>query len=376
MAHMTSRERLTHGERIRIIAAALVAVALLAAAAATWYFRDSLFPTGGTTLSAADAQTEAGYSFDPGSDQCFAVVGRLLAVGSGSGYALLSPSGETVASQSASPADPAVVSCADYAAFFDTEGQTLCFLDADGTLSQYDCGGSIVSVRCGASGHLAVVSSLAGYRAAVTVLNAAHEPIYRWYSAESYVLSAHVSPDGRRLAVLCPDESGSKVRFFSLASEEPLAVFSVSDTVLLELCWLSGERLCAFSAERAVFFTSGGEWAGAYDFSGRYLTAYDSGSGFVCFALSPYRSGSGATVVTIDGSGKELSSTAFAGEILSLDAAGNEFLVFDTASAVLFGANGSKKGTLSDVSGFKKALIRSKGEALLVAAGFAEVYKF
>lgn len=376
MAHTTSREPLSRSERLRIAAAAVLAVLLLAAAAATWYFRDRLFGAGGRELSAASAQTEAGYSFEPGSGQCFAAVGRLLAVGSNSGCALLLPNGDTAASQSASLADPAVVSCADYAAFFDTEGQTLYFADADGSLSQYDCGGAIVSVRCSASGHLAVVSREAGYRALVTVLNAAHEEVYRWYSSESYVLAAHVSPDGRKLAVLCPGEKGSQVKFFSLVSETQLSAFSVSDTVLLELCWLSGDRLCAFCADRAVFFTAGGEWAGAYDFAGRYLTLYAAGSNFVCFALSPYRSGSGATVVSVDSSGKELSSTTFAGEILSLDAAGNEFLVFDTANAVLFGANGAKKGTLSDVSGFKKALIRTKGEALLVAAGFAEVYKF
>lgn len=376
MAHITSREPLSRSERIRIAAAAVLAVLLLAAAAATWYFRDRLFASDGSMRSVSEAQTEAGYSFDPGSDQCFAAVGKLLAVGSGSGYALLAADGETIASQSASLADPAVVSCTDYAAFFDSDGQTLYFLDADGAASQYDCGGAIVSVRCGTSGHLAVVSREAGYRALVTVLNAAHEEVYRWYSSESYVLTAQVSPDGRKLAVLCPDESGSQVKFFSLASEGQLAAFSVSDTILLELGWLASDRLCAFSADGAVFFTAGGEWAGAYDFAGRYLGAYAVGSHFVCFALSPYRSGSGATVVTVDGSGKELSSTTFAGEILSLDAAGNEFLVFDTANAVLFGANGTKKGTLSDVSGFKKALIRSKGEALLIAAGFAEVYKF
>lgn len=376
MAHTTSREPLSRRERIRIAAASVLAVLLLAAAAATWYFRDRLFASDGSMRSVSDAQTEAGYSFDPASGQCFAAVGKLLAVGSNSGYALLAGGGETIASQSAALADPAVVSCADYAVFFDTEGQTLYFADADGTLSQYDCGGPIVSVRCSASGHLAVVSREAGYRAAVTVLNAAHEEVYRWYSSENYVLSAHVSPDGRKLAVLCPDDSGSRVKFFSLVSEETLAAFSVSDTILLDLCWLSGDRLGAFSADGAVFFTANGEWAGAYDFAGRYLTAYAAGSNFLCFALSPYRSGSGAAVVTVDGSGKELSSTTFAGEILSLDAAGNEFLVFDTANAVLFGANGTKKGTLSDVSGFKKALIRNKGEALLIAAGFAEVYKF
>lgn len=376
MARTTKRKPLSRSERLRIFVSSIAAVAMLAAAAAMWYFRDSLFSGEGSTLSAAQTQTQATYSFDPGNNPCYAMVGKLLAVGTNSGYSLLSPDGTAISSQNASLDSPAVVSCADYAAFFDTDGQTLYFLGADGSASQYDCGGNILSVRCGTSGHLAAVSRQAGYRAVVTVLNPAHEPIYRWYSSENYVLSAHVSPDGRKLAVLCLTTGGSEVKFFSLASDTQLAAFSVSDTILLDICWLSGEKLGAVSADRAVFFTSGGEWAGAYDFAGRYLTAYDAGSSFLCFALSPYRSGSGATVVTVDPSGKELSSTEYAGEILSIDAAGNEFLVLDTACATLYGTNGAKRGTLSDVGGFKQALIRNKGEALLVAAGFAEVYKF
>lgn len=374
MARTSKRKPLSRGERIRIILSAFVAAALLTAAAAMWYF--NRFSADGNTLSAAQTQTQAAYSFDPGSNPCYATVGKLLAVGTSSGYSLLSPDGTTLSAQSASLASPAVVSCSDYAAFFDTDGQTLYFLGADGSVSQYDCGGSIVSVRCGTSGHLAVVSRQAGWRAMVAVLNPSHQEIYRWYSSESYVLAAQTSPDGRKLAVLCLTSGGSEVKFFSLAGETQLAAFSVSDTVLLDLCWLSGDKLGAFCADRAVFFTSGGEWAGAYDFAGRYLTLYSSGSGFVCFALSPYRSGSGATVVAVDSSGKELSSTEYAGEILSVDAAGNEFLVLDTVCATLYGTNGSKRGTLSDVGGFKQALIRNKGEALLVAAGFAEVYKF
>lgn len=376
MAQTSKGDRLSRRERIRVAVGAAIAILLLMGAVACWYFRDALFPPAGATLSAAQTQAEIGYDFEPGANQCFAAVGKLLAVGSSSGYELLSPDGAALVSQSASLTAPAVVSCADYAAFFDSDGQTLYFADADGTTAQYDCGGDIISVRCSMSGHVAVVSREAGWRALVTVLDGSHEVVYRWYSSERYVLSAHISPDGRRLAVLCPGTDGSEVKFFSLTSETQLAAFSVSDTVLLDLCWLSGDRLCAFSAENAVFFSPGGEWVGAYDFAGRYLTMYDAGSGFVCFALSPYRSGSGASVVTVDTSGRELSTTQYAGEILSIDASGGELLVLDTSSAVLCASTGSKRGTLSDVSGFKKALIRNKGEALLVAAGFAEVYKF
>ncbi len=376
MARTTRKNPLSRSERLRIAAAAVAAILLLSAAGATWYFRDRLFGRGTAVISAAQASTQAAFDFEPGSGQCFAAVGKLLAAATNSGYALLSPDGTPLCAESAPLGSPAVVSCSDYAAFFDLEGQTLYFADADGRLSSHDCGGGIVSVRCSASGHLAVVSRQAGWRALVTVFNRAHEPVYRWYSSENYVLSAHVSPDGRKLAVLCPGSGGSEVKFFSLASEDPLAAFSVSDTVLLDLCWLGSDRLCAVSSAGAVFFGADGQWAGAYDFGGRYLTMYDAGSSFVCFALSPYRSGSGASVAAVSGDGKELSATECAGELLSLDAAGSEFLILDTGSVVLYGANGAKRGTLSDVSGFKQALIRNRGEALLLAAGFAEVYKF
>ncbi len=378
MAENQSKPRLvlSRADRIRLIVGGLLALLLLLGSAGLWLFRDRFSPD---TLSRSPSTGEltASYSYEPAATQRFACIGSSLVILRPSGFELLDENGQTLASRVSAMEEPALSAGDEYAALYDLGGRSLFWLHEDGGITEHSFAGSILLAEVSESGHCVVVSRETGYHALVSVWDPDHQEIYRWYCASAWVLGAEMSPDGKTLAVLCSSGSGSEVKFFTLDSEKQQAAFTVSDTVLLDLSWLSDTELCAFSHERALFFSAEGTWSGTYDFGGKYLSAYaKGGDGFISFALSPYRSGTTAAVISLDAGGRLLGEADFDSSILSMHARDSELLVLGAGSARLYSPSLSEKGEATGLGGFKQAILRSKGEALLLAAGFAEVYKF
>jgi len=372
-----SKEKLSRRERRRVAVWMIAAVVLLAAAAATWFFRDR-FGTDGLSLTKSPETTAAGgFSYDSGSDQAFASAGQGLAVVTASGFELLNADGTVAASRVMGLDCPTVAACADYAVFYDLGGTSCVIADASGETTDLSVSGGILSVTVSEDGYLAVAAQQTGYRALVTVYSPKHEAIYEWYSASAWVMSAYVSPDSRSLAVLSYTSSGSKIIFLSLTSGTELASFAASGTVLLGMRWISSGSLVAYSTEQALFFDADGSWSGTYSFGGQYLTGCSlDGDGFAAFAVSQYPSGTSGTLLTLNQDGSVRGTAELKSELLSISASGNELLVLCSGGANLYSASLSQKGSLSDVAGYKCALLRDHESALLLASDYAEVYKF
>ncbi len=371
-------ERLSRKDRRRTVTSLIAAIVLFAACILLWLFRDRFDQDSLVILSGErTAEAEAEYVFDFGAGQVFATAGKGLAAANGTGIQLMDADGSIAVSRLYQMESPAIAAGDDGAVFYDVGGTTLCAAYFDGTVRELRAPGTILSATMSDGGYLAVTTDYTGYRALVTVYDPQLDPVYEWYSSSAWVMSAEVSPDNRELAALSYTASGSEVRFFQLTSEDQQAVFSVTDTLLLDVHWLSQDRLCAYSAEQAIFFTDGGQWSGTYSFNGQYLTGVSfGGEGFAAFALSRYRAGSASALVTLDTSGRVLGEKDILSEIVSLTASGTEVLVLLPDGAELLSSSLSDKGSLTGLTGFKFALLRGRGEALLVSANYAEVYSF
>ena len=377
----TPEERqLSRRDRTYLIISAIALIVLVAALITIWVIRDRFssddFTVNNPRSAASAPKADDEYLFDTSTGQTFASVGRGLAIASGSGLELLDGDGQLVASQLFQMVDPAITSCADYAVFYDLGGTGIYAAFLDGTVRELTAAGRIFSATVSSGGYLTVVTECSGYRGLVTVYDATLKEVYMWYSSSAWIISAEVSPDNRSLAVLSYTSSGSEVRLFSLSSEEQQAAFSVSDTILLDAHWFTSSQLCAYSSGEAFFFGSDGKWTNTYSFDGKYLVGCAFGEGFVTFALSPYRSGTTATLVSLDIGGRELGSADVQSELISLVASGTEVLSLCPDSATLYSSSLAEKGRLTGLTGFKCGLIRSRGEALLISSGFAEIHTF
>ncbi len=357
--------------------ALVAALVLLVATAVVYVYRDSFSPDG-MILSADKASTPNDeYVFDAGSGQAFAAAGKGLAVANSGGLELLDGSGAPVTSMVMQMENPTAAGCSDFAVFYDLGGTHMAVAWFDGTVEELTPAGNIISATVSETGFIAVTTEYTGRRALVTVYDPDLEEVYRWYSSSAWVLSAHVSPDGRKLAVLSYTVSGSEVRFFELSQEGQKGTFFVADTVLLDVHWFSSDRLCALSGEQVFFFNAQGEWQNTYAFAGQYLVGYTfDGANCAAFALSPYRAGTTATLVSLDPTGVELGTAEVDSGIVCLTASDLEIMVLCSDGATLYNSSLSEKGQLTGLPGFKYALLRSRGEALLIASNYAEVYTF
>ena len=368
---------LSRADRIRLIAGGILALLFLAGTAAVWLLRDRFGPDDRSRHSTEPAELAGTYTYEAAGDQSFACLGSALVAARGSGFELLDENGQRAAARVTAMQTPVISAGEDYAAVYDLGGKNLFWLGADGSIREQSFDGDILLAEVSPSGHCAVICRETGYNALVSVWDPEHREIYRWYAGSAWPLGAALSPDGKTLAVLCVSGSGSEVKFFALDQESQKAAFSVSDTVLLDLHWFSNHELCAYSDERALFFSADGAWSATYDFGGKYLSGCaKGGDGFISFALSLYRSGSASTLVSLDAGGRVLGERETDSQLLSMQARDSELLVLCAGGATLYSPSLSEKGRADNLSGFKQAILRSKGEALLLAAGFAEIYKF
>ena len=368
---------LSHRDMVGAVISLVAAAVLFAATLVVWIYRDSFSPDGMILSADNTAVAREEYVFDAGSGQAFAAAGQGLAVANASGFELLDGEGTAVTSMVMQMENPAAAGCSDFAVFYDLGGRRLAVARFDSTVEELSIDGDIISATVSESGYTVVTTRQTGYRALVRVYDPNLDPVYEWYSSSAWVISGAVSPDGRKLAVLSYTASGSEVRFFSLSREEQQAVFSVEDTILLDLHWFSSSRLCALSSGQALFFNDDGQWQDTYSFAGQYLISYTfDSSNCMALALSPYRAGTTATLVSLDSTGAVLGTAEVNSELVCLTASDLEIMVLCSDGAVLYTSSLGEKGRLNGLPGFKYGLLRSRGEALLIASNYAEVYTF
>ena len=368
---------LSRRDLVGAIISMTAALVLLAATVVIWIYRDSFSPDA-LVLSVDTAATPKDeYIFDAGSGEAFAAAGQGLAVANASGLELLDSSGTPVTSMLMQMESPTATGCNDFALFYDLGGRRMAVARLDGTVEEISVKGDILSATVSEGGYIAVTTRSTGFRALVTVYGPELDAVYEYYSSSAWVISGAVSPDGRKLAVLSYTASGSEVRFFRLDSKEQQAAFPVDDTILLDLHWFSSDKLCALSSDQALFFNGSGEWENTYSFEGQYLIGYTfDGGNCAAFALSPYRAGTTATLVSLDSSGDKLGTAEIQSELVCLTARDLEIMVLCSDGAILYNSSLTEKSRLTGLPGFKYGLLRDRGEALLIASNYAEVYTF
>ena len=364
---------------IRSTLAVLTTIALVAAGVLAFIYRDYLSQESLRSLFSGDGAAPSGgepFTYENGSNQTFALAGDGLAVASGSGIQLLDENGREVFSRVTSMENPAVSACRELALFYDVGGDLCVAAGFDGSSRTVDAGQGIISGSVNASGYFTVISEEAGYRALVHVYDSSCRELYRWYAGTGWPVKALVSPDNRRLAVLCVTDEGSAIVLFRLDSEDEQARIAYPGALLFDMYFMSGSRLCAIGEQGVYFAGTDGTPAAEYRFDGQYLMAYDFGStSFAALYTSPYRAGGGA-LVTLDENGNVLGSLQPESAISAISAAGRQLMAVSSGGIGLYSQSLEPRGAQPGLVTAKAALLRPKGDALLLSSYFAQIHTF
>lgn len=145
-------------------------------------------------------------------------------------------------------------------------------------------------------GFYAEIGDEPGYLGSVTVFNKDGDAVYKWYSANGYIISADVSDNGKHLAVACEESGRGKIHIFRLDSTEEKGLFE-SDEIIVEVQYL-GNKLCALTEHGAYFVSDMGNTKKHVKFDG-YLGEYSFSDGAITAEVRGHLSGGVSRIIKL-----------------------------------------------------------------------------
>lgn len=320
------------------------------------------------------------YSFSNDRSNVFALLGDHLIIASTTNVSVLGSDGSIVCSENVKLTTPAIAVGGQTAAVYDIGGQSLLIFSSSGLVRDMsgELSGSILSVSLNSSDYMALNTEKSGYKSAVTMYDASGEKVLAFNSSEHYVIDAAVLRDCKHMAAVTLSESGgtfaNTVSVYSLGSDQPTAVNTLTGSLLLSTGSVAGTLAC-LTDEGLALFTAEGSLSGSYRYEYPYLRGQRlNGENFAALLLSRYRSGSTMKLVTVAQDGSTLASLDTTGEVLSMSAAGKYIAVLYSDSLVIYTPQLQEYARLDGTEYARSVLMRTDGTAVLVGSSSAWLY--
>lgn len=232
------------------------------------------------------------------------------------------------------------------------------------------------------NGYCALITREKGYKAQVIVYSPEGEVVYKWHSADNYILDAAVSYDNRVLAVATADFSkktaSGGLMFFNFSQEKPYAGQVLENNIIMQLKYTGKDSLLAVGDIGTAVFNGLGEKKAEYSYEGKKLTNYDIGTdNSVVLSLHGSDSVLSDTEIKIlNNNLEEKGSYISSGDVLCIDAVKGKVLLVCDRKLVLVSSRGNELKKLDVNKDIKSAVLFGNGEDVLIASGSrAEIVK-
>ncbi len=244
-----------------------------------------------------------------------------------------------------------------FAAAYAEGGRSVVYSDGEVINADND----IICADVNEKGYLALCTKEPGYMGSVTVYSPEKSPVYKWYCAKQSLISAAVSPDGERLAVLT-DEG---IRLFSLDSETERGFFECAN--LRGIVWI-GERVCGIGEHGAYVCDDKGRIRGKREFPGKNTGKFGVLDKKLIIEVREYAFG-GDGGVYILGDGLDIKGRISPGaELWYLDCRNKKIAIL-TQNGVSVYSDKAKILLSENAAGAKEVLLSDKGDVIAVGGG-------
>lgn len=364
----------------------LLTLALILGAVALVVFRDQLnfdalkryFTY--RSLERSDTGQAQSFHYDSGGKGGFEGLGDDLFIWSTSGVQLYSSGGVEYLTDPFVFSRPVAAVSGSRALVYDAGGTALRVYAGRERVFTLDAtqGREILSARLNSAGWLTVTAKEPGYKGAVTIYNADYQAVVSYRISSRFVMDGILSDDGKTVAILTAGQEGdifeSSLSLYTLDGDEPFATCSLGNNVILALNW-SGGSFWALGEIGLSTVSSAGVLTGQYDYGGRYLKNYSlDGDGFATLLLGKYRAVSGASLITVDSSGKELAVLELEDQVLDLASAGRYTAVLTAGGLDIYTKDLKPYGFLENTAGVRDVVLRDDGTAFLVTGEDARLF--
>lgn len=232
------------------------------------------------------------------------------------------------------------------------------------------------------NGYFAIVTREKGYKACVTVYSPKCEVIYKWHSADNYIIDVDVSYDNKCLAVATADFStdvaSGGLMFFNFSQEKPYAGQILENNIVMDIEFIGKNSLLAVGDIAVNVFGGDGEKKKEFLFEDKKLTNYHIGTeDNVVLALAEGDSVlTDSQIVILNNDLKQRGQYTVKGAVTSLDFVSDRVLLSADRNLILLNSKGKELKTVNLNKDIKKAvLFGNKKEALVASGGVAEVVK-
>lgn len=373
---------------IRLVAL-LVTAALLLGALALVVYRDELnldalkrwFDY--RNLETSQSGEAAPFSHAGGKQASFAYLDNGILMASDTGARYYPFSGELYAEEVHGFEHPVLTQSKSCGVVYDAGGEDLFLfrgmeeafhLDLDGQ-------GELLSARPNDAGWLAVTTHGGGFRGSVAVYDTpynAQEPLIRIDLSSTFVVDAAVSPDCKTVAVATMGQEGgsfqSQIRFYPVDQEEPSAVVSLGNTMVLELDY-EEETLWVLGEEQVSVIQADGTVSGTYSLGRNYLKGCSlGGDGYALLLLGRYQAGSAERAVVVGADGGELASLALPSGVLDFDAAGRYVALLTGDRLDIYTSDFTSYSGLDQTQNARHLALNDAGAAMLANSQQAWLY--
>lgn len=271
------------------------------------------------------------YDFEAGLNTVYEPFGAGLAVASGDTYSFISGLGDSSYSIQLRYNDPAIRVSRDYVLLYDRNGTGFCVANGYAEYLNANTDSPILTAAMNQKGDFALVTDQTGYRSAVTVYDSRQRLLCQWLTAQYYVMTASVSPDGEHFAALCLGQNGmalvTRVLYFAIGEEQPAWTVDLGEKQVYSITHDKSGGLVIVCDDGVARYQDG-QCTASLDFD-RSLRLFSAVEG--SDVLLAFEDGSRGTFVQVLGNGlSPLWSGSYTGLPRAIDCRGGTFALLMT----------------------------------------------
>ncbi len=314
------------------------------------------------------------YDFEAGLNTVYEPFGAGLAVASGDTYSFVSGLGDSSYSIQLRYNDPAIRVSRDYVLLYDRNGTGFCVANGYAEYLNENTDSPILTAAMNQKGDFALVTDQTGYRSAVTVYDSRQRLLCQWLTAQYYVMTASVSPDGEHFAALCLGQNGmalvTRVLYFAIGEEQPAWTVDLGEKQVYSITHDKSGGLVIVCDDGVARYQDG-QCTASLDFD-RSLRLFSAVEG--SDVLLAFEAGSRGTFVQVLGDGlSTLWSGSYTGLPRAIDCRGGTFalLMTDRLETVRYVGETIVRDTL-EMSGPRDVAVSPEGDPILFYSDRAE----
>ena len=252
-------------------------------------------------------------SYPSGTNKCMLPFGNGLALSNDKTLTFELPSNYSQMEMNLSYANPVMRASNQYLLVFDRGAYRFTVTNTLSELYSQTMQSPVTNADISSNGSVAIVTDEAGYKSAVTVYNIDNEQLYKWSSPDYYIMSAVLSPDGKRLALFCFRQEGltlsSKLFFTDIDStekpseSETITNVDMNGSLVLGMKYLGNNTVCVVCDNATYVVSRGGQIRYHTEYQADALIAFDLSDDCVALATESYSQSSRADIVLINARG-------------------------------------------------------------------------